>query len=1295
VGQSVIFSGFTNTGNNVAAPGAVLTGVDLVHQTLSVIAVNQVNEADSTPPLPTGVNATPTPAAGSVYQATPNGAILIYTKLPGAGQCRFQSVGNTLYMADGMSCLAWVDPTNTFNPTPVVNPRNWGITTGNFSGQSGPNQCQLGTDVSAGPLAAPWDQPNNIAVGASGGNIVLYLTSVALENAGATARYSYSNSPSLAPAAGMIMSFSGFSQYPSNNQVNVIEDVGSGYVDVPSQPGQGGESLSPPGLGITVAEVDVGAISNGTLTPSPSTFSGWGTSLPASVTVVPGATSGYLIATGLNVNLPPGATINGVSVKLVRSQTSGTAALYTTNVQLVWSGGSSTLITGDIYGTQDWNQVTEPVYGGPGNNWQSSLTPTILNSSAFGVQMQATATGGPGTSASGNIDTITFTIYYTATGINQSDYLQATDFNLSASPETQITGIQVTIGGLQNVPSSASLTVQLMKGGSPVGNSVTGLQLPTAYGSRVVGTSTSLWGTNWLYTDINSTTFGVQITAFNPSTAAVGLWYIGSVSVTISATGGLAINPTGSGTFSAASGYSYTMSYGNSQSGGMSSACTPSLDTGPFSGKQGVAIELYVSSDPQVNEFHLFRSTDNGGAAPYLELPNAPIPYNGYEISGLLSAPLICLVPIQVAIFTNVTPHVAVYILNSANGSPGYQGSPPTDIISKSLSIQWQNFSNPGNNLQTTLQSWTPGNVLTLTGVAVSLGTATYSYTNVTGSGTPSTGQYVYITGFDNQANNNIGGIIQTISSNQFTLVATTQVGEPHAAVGTIPNSVYTALSTQVNETMPAGGLFTRVGVSTNYAVFIDNADDAALVTTSQAPIDSASNPPPQGFTNMCYYLNRVWGAVGNVVYYSAGPDDLNGNGSEAFPPLNDFVFPTQVNRIVPTSQALMVFTQSDLYYIAGTTDESFYPAPMIMGLGLLSYNALDTLGTRIWLLAGNQEFLEFSSAGLNEDGYLIGNLIEGSVQGYSGVNPNTAYVSALVAGSSDKAVFLGDAVQTWFRCNWNQLPEGGPAWSPPAVISGGFTAIGAVETSPGTHQLLVGMATPVVVGSVNTYQIGVRSPNNALGTFSDFGTPYSSYIIMGSIVLSQPGQLAEVESVTIEMPNLGTMPSVSVLLDEISGGNSTVYTLTQVAAPPLSDLVVYSYSSYTGPGPSLGQTVAFTGFVLNNGANNVTSPIIQYNPVAQTISVARSSANQASETHAGIGTSVLGASFENLPNFVNDPPVLAPSQTVTALRFYLLQANQCVACRHMQTQISLPATATRDEILTLSIWGALNSKEQ
>jgi hypothetical protein len=300
------------------------------------------------------------------------------------------------------------------------------------------------------------------------------------------------------------------------------------------------------------------------------------------------------------------------------------------------------------------------------------------------------------------------------------------------------------------------------------------------------------------------------------------------------------------------------------------------------------------------------------------------------------------------------------------------------------------------------------------------------------------------------------------------------------------------------------------------------------------APIDDSNDPPLAGFKPDDYHFGRIWGHIGNTIYFSGGPDTLSGNGNESFPPANSFTFPGAITRAVAVPTGLIVFTVDSTYVIAGGPQlASFYSQPLIPGTGLLSFNALDMLGSIIYLFSSDRQFLSIDpSAGESEVGFPIGDQL-------ATFNPLNAYVTAHISGSSDKAVYVADGSTGWYRMNPNQAPEGGAVWSPFAAITGGAKAVRSIETTPGVHELLVG-----ATGGGDT--IAKRD----LTVFADEGTAYQSDFTMGTIVLAQPGQMAELEFITLDLPRIGTAPTVSYLLDETSG-TFTVFNSSPISEPP------------------------------------------------------------------------------------------------------------------------------------------------
>ena len=188
-----------------------------------------------------------------------------------------------------------------------------------------------------------------------------------------------------------------------------------------------------------------------------------------------------------------------------------------------------------------------------------------------------------------------------------------------------------------------------------------------------------------------------------------------------------------------------------------------------------------------------------------------------------------------------------------------------------------------------------------------------------------------------------------------------------------------------------------------------------------------------------------------------------------------------------------------------------------------------------------------------------------------------------------DKAVYLSNGSTGWFRCNPRQAPEGAPAWSPFATITGGISAIASIETAPGTHKLLYGQGGAILARNTTVAQ--------------DNGVNYSAFLTSGSFVLAEPGQISEVESITLELRN-STLPTVGILVEEING------------------------------------------------------------------------------------------SFETLPTAVDDPPLLAAPVSLISKRWYVTQSHNPVLCRHLQIKITFPTENAKNELLTQSLFGALNMRE-
>jgi len=374
---------------------------------------------------------------------------------------------------------------------------------------------------------------------------------------------------------------------------------------------------------------------------------------------------------------------------------------------------------------------------------------------------------------------------------------------------------------------------------------------------------------------------------------------------------------------------------------------------------------------------------------------------------------------------------------------------------------------------------------------------------------------------------------------------------------------------------------------------YTDTTLDTGLNNLISAPIAGENTPPASGAKNLTYHLSRIWFSIGNTVYWTSGPDAPVGNGIEGVTPSNNQVFPSLVTRIVPTTLGAFVYTVSDIYVIVGqgTSSSPIQPAiPYLQGIGLQNYNAMDINGSLMGFFTSDKTFvlLDPSAGAVNEVGFQIGDKLGGSSW-----NGSNVYVTWHAAGE-DKAWFVANGSTGWYRVTPTPSPEQGITWSPFATIVGGVKAIKSIETTPGVRSLLLG---PTGTGTIL---------NRSITTWTDGSSTYSWYAIIGSHVLANPGQLAEVAFIATDCVATGSRPSISVILDE-------------------------AFPYYTG-------------------------------------------------------------SFEPIAHWTPDPPNISESgsKSLYSQRFYFSDTGQPAVCRSLQYRIDFPAEAALNQVLSVTLYGAM-----
>jgi hypothetical protein len=100
-----------------------------------------------------------------------------------------------------------------------------------------------------------------------------------------------------------------------------------------------------------------------------------------------------------------------------------------------------------------------------------------------------------------------------------TDTIQVTNYNFTMPSSATVAGVLVKPLGFA---PGTTVYAQLLKAGVAVGN-IYSATMPTSNASVTLGGISDLWGTSWLYTDIDATGFGVQLWGVCTSPATVAL----------------------------------------------------------------------------------------------------------------------------------------------------------------------------------------------------------------------------------------------------------------------------------------------------------------------------------------------------------------------------------------------------------------------------------------------------------------------------------------------------------------------------------------------------------------------------------------------------------------------------------------------------------------------------------------------------------------------------------------------------------------------------------------------------
>jgi hypothetical protein len=228
------------------------------------------------------------------------------------------------------------------------------------------------------------------------------------------------------------------------------------------------------------------------------------------------------------------------------------------------------------------------------------------------------------------------------------------------------------------------------------------------------------------------------------------------------------------------------------------------------------------------------------------------------------------------------------------------------------------------------------------------------------------------------------------------------------------------------------------------------------------APTNDQNDPPPAGFLPMVYNFERIWGASGQAMYNSGGPDIEAGQGNpnEAFNPEDNYPFLANVTNARKCSQGIVVWLTDSIQIIAGgPATSSFYTVEISDNIGLSSPNCVDQYAGELYFLAADSEGKMLSvNLQLSNFGFPIGDKL-------AAFNASGSYLTVQQA-AVDNCLFIADGLTGAYRCNVFQVPGGfagpGPVWSPFGAFSGGSCQmVQSIEVTPGIKKVLVG-PTPV-----------------------------------------------------------------------------------------------------------------------------------------------------------------------------------------------------------------------------------------
>lgn len=505
---------------------------------------------------------------------------------------------------------------------------------------------------------------------------------------------------------------------------------------------------------------------------------------------------------------------------------------------------------------------------------------------------------------------------------------------------------------------------------------------------------------------------------------------------------------------------------------------------------------------------------------------------------------------------------------------------------------------------------------------------------------------------------------------------------------------------------------------------------NGALNALIIAPVADSGDAAPAGLTAPIYQLGRIWAISGNNVIYSAGPDAITGNGNTQWPPLNFIAYPEQPIRLIPfttNNGGILVVTTTNCYVILGigTSSNPFYTTVYMPGVGALSYDAMDIIGSTIYIFTGKSKFVSLDpSAGYTEVGFPIGdqftnvtqalgvNDSTGNVGSGALYNPATVHVSWYEGGSGDTAIFVSDGEYGWFRYSPVASPESGYLWSPRAVLVTRCKFAQALELQPGIFGLIGVTSSGAMLLRNAPYSPNampctdgipvLSAPTSSLGSSGSGKFPQGDFYAT-VVAFNSSNDVIGISAETVFQAPTGLTREIIWTWSAVAGasyyqlwmgGKSTVYSRYE----QLSGVNFAQTAPVENLGGATGGIFPTQGsYPSYQTIGNIT--LCQSGEIVEIAHVALKSVATGARPAVGLLIGELAATtavpFDNLEITSNDPPDLPASQTMYSDRYTAMQNGVCPLCDNMQVKMDYGTQPWADELLMHSIYGAHHAERK